>query len=134
MLFRLFIALFSVFGPTPAVDSCVRYWQQQLLLADWRVNVRVADRSELEEGTEGGIEADVDHKRATIFVLKESESDLPPRQARADQCVTIAHEMVHLSRLKAGDAQWQDETTTVARTFELLQKHRRWRELSVAEP
>ena len=104
------------------------------MLRDWHVTVRVVDRRELEDGTEGGIEADPERKEALILVMAEGDSDLPRRQARADQRLPVAHEMVHLSRLRAGDAHWQEEATTVARTFELLQKHRRWLELSVAEP
>lgn len=133
-MFRIIALALTLFSPRPDFNECVQYWQRQLALEDWNVTVRVVERAELDDATVGSIDTDARTKSAVIRVLREDDYDLPTRQARADQCLTIVHELVHLRRFaRERDPNWQDEAGTVARTFTLLRKHRRWRELAVAE-
>src|SRR5689334_17920902 len=125
MFVRLIAAVVSFFAPIPDLQSAVQFWQHKLSLTAWRIEVRVVLSNDVQDGTVGAIDTDAARKVAVIQVLDERCSDLPPRQARADQRVTIAHEMVHLSRLQAGDPNWQDEAVTVSRTYDLLRKNRR---------
>jgi hypothetical protein len=131
---RILGLLLSLFSPTPDLDGCVQFWQRELSLQSWRVAVRVVPRAELHDGTVGDIDTDIHTRTATIRVLHEADYNLKRSQARADQQLTVAHEMVHLSRLNRGDRGWRDEPATNATTYALLRRHGRWRELSVVEP
>lgn len=135
-MFRLLTLLLSLYAPPPDLQSCVRFWQRELFLDQWTITVQMVNRAQLNDGTLGEIDADPERRTAVIYVVREEDYDLPLRQARADQQLTIAHEMVHLDRLARFPFRndWQDEPSTVAQTFTLLRKHHRWRELSVAEP
>ena len=116
------------------LSAMANYWQRELGLWGWYISVQVVDRGRLAEGTVGDIDTDLSKRTAVIRVLEADESDLPPEQARADQLLTVAHEMVHLKRLvKDRSPQWRDEVTTVQQTRSLLVKHRRGLELSVSE-
>jgi len=127
--------LLSLYPTSPDLRGCVRYWQRTLSLEEWRITVQVVHRSVLDEGTLGDIAPDAVRRTAVIRVLREADYDLPRRQARADQRLTIAHEMVHLDRLaRRGAGAWTDEGEAADETLHLLRAHRRWRELSVVEP
>ena len=133
MLHVIFV-LASFVAPAPRLDDRVQYWKRVLHLDQWRISVRVVQRRELADGTQADIETDTATKTAFIRVLREEDSDLPRRLARADQQVTIAHEMVHLSKLvRLGQSSWQDESATNAETDALLRVHHCWRELLVVE-
>jgi hypothetical protein len=131
---RILGLLLSLFSPTPDLDECVQFWQRELALKSWRVAVRVVPRAELHDGTVGDIDTNIHTRTATIRVLHEADYTLKRSQARADQQLTVAHEMVHLSRLHRGDRAWRDEAATITATHILLRRHGRWRELSVSEP
>lgn len=133
-MLHVFFVLASFIAPAPRLDDRVEYWKRVLHLDQWRIAVRVVKRQELADGTEADIETDVGSRTAVIRVLREEDSDLPKRLARADQQVTIAHEMVHLSKLvHLGEPYWQDESATNAETDALLRHHHCWRELLVVE-
>ncbi|HZT40266.1 MAG TPA: hypothetical protein VFA28_20410 [Bryobacteraceae bacterium] len=133
-MLHVFFVLASLIAPAPRLDERVEYWKRILHLDQWRIAVQVVKRQELEDGTEADIETDVRSRTAVIRVLREEDSDLPKRLARADQQVTIAHEMVHLSKLvRLGESFWQDESATNAETDALLRQHHCWRELLVVE-
>lgn len=133
-MLRIFGLLITMLSPGPDLDRCVRFWQRELSLHAWNVVVRVVGRAELTDGTVGDIDADVKTRTATIRVLRENDYDLRRPLARADQLLTVAHEMVHLSRLHSGDMRWREEDGTIEATNLLLRRHGRWRELLVAEP
>jgi hypothetical protein len=129
-----FIALVLSWLTAPAdLPECVQYWQRALHLEDWTIELRIVPQEDLENGTLGDIEPHFETKSAVLRIRRESDSDLPTRLARADQRLTVAHEMVHLRRFADGNPKWGNENTTTAETGELLRKHRRWRELSVVE-
>jgi hypothetical protein len=87
----------------------------------------------LTDGTSGDIDTDITNKTALIRIMHDQDSDLSGRLARADQLITIAHEMVHLSKLRSGQADWQDESATNMETDALLRKHHRWLEMCAVE-
>jgi hypothetical protein len=95
-----------------------------------RIQVR---GSELDANTVGDIVIFPERKSATVRILREQDSDLAPRQARADQELTLMHEMVHLHRMAVGDARWQDEGTTNQEVLRILRANHRRRELSAME-
>jgi hypothetical protein len=133
-MLHLLALVLSLHSPSPNLSGCVRYWQRALSLEEWRVTVKVVGRSALDDGTLGDIEPHPSRRTAVIRILGEGDYDLPARQARADQRLTIAHEMVHLDRLVHCDQRtWRDEDLTNQETLALLRAHRRWRELSVFE-
>ncbi len=134
-MFRVFLVLMSLHAPFDGVEASLQFWQRVFRLQDWHITVEVVHRDVLSDGTVGRIDTDLRRRTAVIKVLDPRESDLPPDEARADQLVTIAHEMVHLKRLaRDHSTDWQDEPTTTAETFKLLQRYHRWVELTVAEP
>src|SRR4051794_17745808 len=99
------------------LSADVNYWQREMGLWGWYISVEVVGRSQLGDGTVGDIDTDPSKRTAVIRVLDARQSDLPLEQARADQLLTIAHEMVHLKRLvKDRSPNWRDETTTVQQT------------------
>ena len=87
---------------------------------------------ELDPDTLGDIDIEVRNKTATIRILREQDSEMSRRLARADQQLTLVHELVHLKRMVDGDA-WHNEAATVAQTTELVRFHRRWREAAAIE-
>jgi hypothetical protein len=115
------------------MDRDLKYWQEKLHLKEWLVIVVQARGSELDANTVGDIIVFPESKSAVVRILREHDSDLPPRQARADQELTLMHEMVHLQRMAVGDATWQDEGTTNQEMLRLLRANHRWRELSAME-
>ena len=134
-MLRFLVLVLSLYSPRPDLNDAVRFWQRELYLQDWKVSVEVVSRAELADSTLGDIVPDGGTKTAVIRVLRDSEYNVPPRQARSEQRLTIAHEMVHLYRyVYSGVDTWRDEAATTAETYSRLQFHRRWRELLVAEP
>lgn len=130
----LLLFLFSVNLGVDELHASVNFWQREMGLWGWYISVEVVGRDRLAERTVGHIDTDTTRRMAVIRVLDVRDSDLPPREAQADQLLTIAHEMVHLKRLvKDRSPNWRDEGTTEKQTLALLMKHRRWLELSVTE-
>jgi hypothetical protein len=129
-----FIAAIVIFlhCPVPDFKANLAYWQRTLNLQDWRVSVEVVRIRELDDNTVGDIDIDVRDKTATIRILREQDSELPRRLARADQRLTLVHELVHLKRMVDGD-DWHNEAATVAQTTALVSLHRRWREAAAIE-
>ena len=111
--------------PAPDFKANLGFWQRALNLQDWRVSVLLVD-------TLGDIDIEVRNKTAIIRILREQDSEMPRRLARADQQLTLVHELVHLKRMVDGDA-WHNEAATVAQTTELVRLHRRWREAAAIE-
>src|SRR5690348_5867391 len=123
----LLLLLMSVNVGSDELSATVNYWQREMGLWGWYISVEVVGRSQLAESTLGDIEPDLATRTAVIRVLDRRDSDLPPDQARADQLLTIAHEMVHLRRfVKDQRLDWRDEPSTVRQTVSLLLKHHRW--------
>ena len=118
--------------PVPDFNVNLAYWQRTLNLQDWRVSVQVVRIEELDDNTVGDIDVDVRDKTAAIRILREQDSELSRRLARADQQLTLVHELVHLRRMVDGDA-WHNEAATVAQTAALVRFHRRWREAAAIE-
>lgn len=134
-MLRFLALVLSLYSPRPDLNDAVHFWQRELYLEDWKVTVEVVSRAELTDSTLGDIAPDGDTKTAVIRVLRDDEYNLSARQARAEQRLTIAHEMVHLYRyVYSGVDTWRDEAATTAETYARLHFHRRWRELLVAEP
>jgi hypothetical protein len=132
-MLRVLALALSLYSPRPDFDDSVLLWQHELGLLRWNVRVEVVGRAELEDGTLGDVDADARTHIAVIRILRENDYRVGRRAARADQKLTIAHEMMHLRRLESGDPDWQEENGTVALTFSALQVRGRWRELLVAE-
>jgi hypothetical protein len=133
-MLRLLAAVVMFFhSPAPKLDANLRYWQDVLGLREWRISVRLVSSSELDANTVGCIEPSGELKKAVIRILSEHEYDLPVRLARADQQLTVVHELVHLERFVKGDVGWRDEPPTVERTTSLVLEHRRWREATAIE-
>lgn len=130
-ILSLVVALFHFSGTQ--IDRDLKYWQKKLGLQEWQVGVVQVRGSELDANTVGDIVVFPESKSALVRILREQDSDLPPRQARADQELTLMHEMVHLHRKAVGDATWQDEGTTNQEVFRLLRANHRRRELSAIE-
>ena len=118
--------------PAPDFNADLGYWQRALSLQDWQVSVKLVRAGELDSGTLGDIDIAVEDKTAAIRILQEQDSDLPKRLARADQRLTVVHELVHLKRMVEG-ATWRNEAATVAETTELVRSHHRWREAAAIE-
>ncbi len=122
------------YTPTKGLPRQVQYWQRILGLQSWRVSVQTVRAAELERDTLGDIDVRVDSKTARIRLLSEEDYDLPGWRARADQQLTLAHEMVHLRRIAKGcSGQWNDEHATNEETIKLLRRLHRWRELMALE-
>jgi hypothetical protein len=133
-MLRLILLLIPWMRPASELEACVRFWQQELGVVGWRISVEVVHRERLSDRTVGHIDTDELTRTAVIRVLHARDSDLPLEQARADQKLTIAHEMVHLKRLVCDRSpDWRDEASTNEQTVRLLRKHRRLMELSVLE-
>jgi hypothetical protein len=132
-VFRFFAVILSWFAPGADLPGCVIYWQSALGLENWTIELRIVRQDELEGGTLGDIEPNGQTRTAVLRVRSEADSDLSSRLTRADQRLTIAHEMVHLRRFASGDPRWGNEHATTLQTGELLHRHgRRW-ELSAVE-
>ena len=129
-----FVAAIAMFLHSSAPDfrANLAYWQRTLNLQDWRVSVQVVRIGELNDDTVGDIDIEVRDKTATIRILREQDSEMSRRLARADQQLTLVHELVHLKRMVDGDA-WHNEAATVAQTAALIRFHRRWREAAAIE-
>jgi hypothetical protein len=129
-----FLAAFAMWFHCPAPDlkANLDYWQRTLNLQDWWVSVQLVPIGELDHNTVGDIDIKVCDKRATIRILREQDSDMSRRLARADQQLTLVHELVHLKRMVDGEA-WHNEAATVAQTTALVRFHRRWREAAAIE-
>ena len=129
-----FVAAIVMFVHCPAPDfrANLGFWQRTLDLQDWRVSVQVVPIGELDANTVGDIDVEVGDKTATIRILREQDSEMPQRLARADQQLTLVHELVHLRRMVDGEA-WHNEAATVAQTTELVRFLRRWREAAAIE-
>ena len=130
---RFFLVLASYFSRPDELPQCVLYWQRELGLEDWKITMQLVSRQDLEDGTIGDIKPDIQTKTAAMRVLRESDSDLRGRLARAEQHNTIAHEMVHLRNYAKGDPNWRKEGSTNAQTAQLIVKHRRWFEMLALE-
>lgn len=118
--------------PVPDFRANLGYWKRALQLQDWRVSVMLVPAAELDSNAVGEMDIAARDKMATIRILREQDSDLPRRLARADQQLTLVHELVHLKRMVDGDA-WHNEAETVAQTTALVRSHHRWREAAAIE-
>src|SRR4029077_3436739 len=129
-----FVAAIVMFFHCPAPDfkANLGFWQRALNLQDWRGTVPLVRVGELDTDSLGDIDIEVRDKASTIRILREQDSEMPRRLARADQQLTLVHELVHLKRMVDGCA-WHNEAAKVARTRELARPHRRWREAAAIE-
>ncbi|HYI97592.1 MAG TPA: hypothetical protein VEX68_28900 [Bryobacteraceae bacterium] len=132
-MLRFFLVFASYFSRPDELPQCVQYWQRELGLEDWKITTQVVGRQELQSGTIGDIEPDIQTKTAAMRILRESDSDLHGRLARAEQRNTIAHEMVHLLNYAKGNPNWRTEGATNMQTARLIVKHRRWFEMLALE-
>jgi hypothetical protein len=129
-----FIAAITMFlhCPVPDFRANLGFWQRTLNLQDWRVSVQLVRIEELDANTVGDIDIKARDKTAAIRILREQDSELPRRLARADQQLTLVHELVHLRRMVDGEA-WHNEAAAVAQTTELVRFLRRSREAAAIE-
>jgi len=118
--------------PVPDFHANLAFWQRALNLQAWQISVELVRAGEMDGGTVGDIDIEVRQKAATIRILREEDSDLPRHLARADQQLTLVHELVHLKRMLR-DKAWRDEAATVAETNALVLSHHRWREAAAIE-
>ena len=132
-MLRFLLVLASYLSRPGDLPQCVQYWQHELGLEDWEITIRIVRQQDLDSGTLGDIEPDIQTKTATMRILRESESGLRGRLARAEQRHTIAHEMVHLRNYANGNPNWQNEGPTNSQTASLILKHRRWFEMLALE-
>jgi hypothetical protein len=132
-MFHFVAAIAMLFHP-PAPDfrANLGFWQRTLDLQDWRVSVQLVPIGELDENTVGDIDIKDRDKTATIRILREQDSEMPRRLARADQQLTLVHELVHLRRMVDGEA-WHNEAATITQTTELVRFLRRKREAAAIE-
>jgi len=130
---RFVILVLSFLRPVPDLQICLEYWQRELKLEDWAIEMRVVAQRDLEHGTLGDVEPILKTRTAVIRVMVEHESDLSGRLAKADQRFTIVHEMVHLRRFANGDPKWGSEGTTNTEANKLIRKNHRWLEWLVVE-
>ena len=121
-----------VHSPAPDFKANLAYWQRILNLQDWQVSVQVVAIGELDYDTVGDIDIKACNKSATIRILREQDSELSRRLARADQQLTLVHELVHLRRMVDGE-DWHNEAATVAQTTALVGLHHRRREAAAIE-
>ena len=132
MLRLITAALMYFHCPAPDFHANLTYWQHELQLEDWRVSLYVVPAEELSRNVVGEMDIVAQEKSVTIRILREQDSDLPRRLARADQQLTLVHRLVHLKRMVNGDA-WHNEAETVAQTTALVRSHHRWREAAAIE-
>ena len=132
-MLRFLLVLASYLSRPGDLPHCVQYWQRELGLEDWKITMQIVGRKDLESGTLGDIEPDFRTKTAVMRILRESESDLHGRTARAEQRNTIAHEMVHLRNYAKGDPNWRTEGATNSQTAKLIVKNRLWFEMLALE-
>jgi hypothetical protein len=125
---RFVILLLSLLRPVPELHRCVGYWQRELKLQDWKIELRMVAEYDLDHGTLGDIEPNRAAKTAVMRIMHEKGSDLPRRLALADQRFTVVHEMVHLRRFADGDPGWGNEIATNTEANRLVRKQRRWLE------
>ena len=133
-MLRLFIVVLSYLAPPADLQECVNYWQGKLQLQDWKITLQVVSDHELDYATLGDIEPDLKTRSAVMRIQRETDSDLRGRLARAEQRVTIIHEMAHLRRYASGDPTWRHEGAIHTETAQLIRKHRRWFEMLALEP
>lgn len=132
-MFRLVAIVLTYLIPPADAPTCVKYWQQQLGLQDWKITLRVVSGSELDHATLGDIEPDRKTKTAVMRLRHESESDLRGRLAQSEQRNTILHEMVHLRKFAANEPDWRNEVAVDLELDTLIRKHRRWFEMLAHE-
>jgi len=122
------------YAPGKTLHHNLLYWQRTLNLQSWRVSIETVSAVELDGETLGDIDVRVESQMARIRVLREQDYDLPRWRARADQLLTLAHEMVHLKRLVASNGgRWDDESATNEETLALLRLLHRSHELRAVE-
>lgn len=132
--FLMLVASLFHYIPARNLHENVHYWQRMLNLQSWQVSVERVRAMELDRETLGDIDVCLERKTARIRLLREQDYDLPLWRARADQMLTLAHEMVHLKRLVAARGErWDDERTTNDETLTLLRRLHRWPELMAVE-
>jgi len=116
--------------PAPNLGEDRGYWQRNFSLQTWQISVRVVPASELGPDIVG----DMHIERAgvaTVRILREQDSDLPRCRARADEELTLLHELVHLKRRVAGED--CGEVAIVAETTEIVRAYHRSREAAAIE-
>lgn len=131
---RLMLLVFSYLNPPDDVAECLRFWQRELGLQDWKITLRVVPGAQLHRATLGDIELSREDKTALMRLRHESESDLRGRLARSEQQNTILHEMVHLRKFASGDGDWKNESVVDSQVDRLIRKHHRWFEKLAHEP
>jgi hypothetical protein len=132
-VFRFLVVILSYLTPPADPSACVKYWQRQLNLQDWKITVNIVDGNTLDYGTLGDIELKSETKTAVMRIRRESESDLRGRLAQSEQRNTILHEMVHLRKFANNDPQWFKECAVDLEVDQLIRKHRRWFEMLAHE-
>jgi hypothetical protein len=131
---RLILLVLSFITKPDSPDDCVRYWQRELGLEDWKIATKIVSGAELDYATLGDIEPDAESKTAVMRLRQTSDSDLRGRIAVAEQLNTVLHEMVHLRKFAAGERDWRIEAAVDREATRLVRKHRRWFESLAHEP
>lgn len=132
-MLKIFAVILSIVTPAPNIERSAQYWRGQMDLTDWQIKVQIVSREELGHGLLGDVEPQRLTRVATIRLLREEESPLPRRLARAEQLVTLVHEMVHLRKYVNNDGNWRSEGETDREAGEWIRGKRRWREALVVE-
>jgi hypothetical protein len=133
-MFRIFAVLISYLTPFPKLDDCVQYWQDQMQLNHWRIELQVVAVDQLDDPLNlGDIEPHESTHTATLRILREQDLVLPKHLALAEQRLTIIHEMVHLRKFAYRDGNWRSEVETNMEAGEWVRRHRRWREALAIE-
>ena len=88
----------SVFNFLDEADArrCALYWQKQLRLSDWAVEVLIVRRHALACGRVAECVYHLESKSAIIRLLDASDHDPASLWAERDQEVGLVHELLHL--------------------------------------
>lgn len=125
---RFLAVVLSFLTAPPSLEDCVKYWQREMHLEEWSIQVQVVSSEQLDPGTLGDIEPRREDKTAVLRVLRQQDSDLSKRLALAEQRLTVLHEMVHLRKFVTGEGNWRAEFEVDQEAGEWVRRHRRWRE------
>lgn len=125
-MIRLLLIVMSFIKPPDTPEDCVRYWQRELGLKDWRISVQIVGSDELDYATLGDIEPDLSSRTAVMRLRRVGDSDLRGRLAASEQRNTVLHEMVHLRKFSSREGDWWKESAVDEEVRRLIRKHNRW--------
>jgi hypothetical protein len=82
---------------TPDLLELSRYWQRQLRLEDWDLQLHVNVRPEMLDGATGQCRTNLVLRAAKIFIADPSLLDLEDLEVMRDVEVTLVHELLHVA-------------------------------------